>query len=329
MQPEQPEQPGQSEKPVFPSPSGWSRPPVPEQRPNRVTARTILLPIAFVLLHLVAATVTSALFVILLVFLNGMSGNQGMLDQLSDPEALNRLLQQYYPIITVLYSLFLIPVYVLYLTFARRRDPRLLYTEKLRPADLFAGLAMIVGALGLTNAFFALLQWLSQRSPFVSQQLDDYNRVSGSFTPQAGVLWLVLGICIMAPLTEELLFRGIIQGEFRRVMPEPAAIVLQAVLFAAYHMQPVQSAYALIPGLLLGMAYAWSRTIWVPILMHMSFNFFGSIVPLLSGDDTGMGRIAAATQLAFIAVGLLAGIFMHLNRRREPSKTDKDRSTFI
>lgn len=293
----------------------WIRPPVPEQQPHRVSARTILLPVAAILLHLVVATITSGLYVVLLLVLSSMTGNQDMLATLEDTEALTRLLQQHYPIITVIFSLFLIPAYTIWLAYARRRNPRVLLTERMRPSDLLAGLAMIVGALGLTNLFFLLLEWLAERSPFVSRQLEDYERIAGSFTPDAGIFWLILGICIMAPLTEELLFRGIIQGEFRRVMPEPVAIVLQAVLFAAYHMQPVQSAYALIPGLLLGLAYAWTRSIWVPILMHMTFNFLGSIVPIMNGQDAGLGQIAALSQLGFIAVGLLAGIYLNMNRR--------------
>ncbi len=315
-------QPDQPERPEFTPEPGWARPPVPVQHPHRLSARTILLPVAFILLHLIAATATSALYVIILAFISSASGNQDMIAALADPEALSQLLMQHYPIITVLFSLFLIPVYALYLSYSRRREPRQLYAERLRLTDVSAGLAMIVGALGVTSLYFALLQWLAPRIPYVSQQLDDYQRISGSFTPRVGIFWLILGISIMAPLTEELLFRGIVQGEFRRVMPEPAAIVLQAVLFAAYHMQPVQSTYALIPGLLLGMAYAWSRSIWVPILMHMTYNFLGSVVPVLHGDDPTMSRIAAAAQLAFILVGLLAGTFMYLNRRRVPAGSE-------
>lgn len=307
----------------------WYRPPVPEQKPHRFGARTILVPLLFILLHLVAATLVSALYVVVLVLINSAANNQDMLATLSDAEALNRLLTQHYPIITVLYSLVLVPTYALYLVYARRRDPLVLHTDPLRPSDLFAGLAMMVGALGLTNLYFVLLDRLSDSIPLVDRYLTDYERISESFTPDAGMFWLILGISVMAPLTEELLFRGIVQGELRRVMPEPAAIVLQAVVFAAYHMQPVQSTYALIPGLLLGIAYAWSRSIWVPILMHMTFNLLGSLVPLLNGEDAGLGQITALAQLAFIVVGVLAGIYMHMNRRRAPAASEHDRSTEV
>ncbi len=112
-------------------------------------------------------------------------------------------------------------------------------------------------------------------------------------------------------------FRGIIQGELRRAMPEWLAVVIQALAFAIFHMQPIQSSYVFLPGLLLGAAYAWSRSLWVPIVMHIFFNLLGSLVPSLIQSDEMLVQIVGLTQMAFIPVAVAAAVYMFLSSRKK------------
>lgn len=299
----------------------WSHESIQLSEPHRPVrgfrARTFMVPLTFILIHFITVNVVTTAYLLVYLVLKSVSGTADILQVLGDRELLTQLIQSNYPVITVLYSLFLIPVYGLYLKHARTKDARALLVERLRLTDLLPGLAMAIGALGLTNLYFALLIKLSETIPFVADQLDQYEQLSGSFSPENGLVFLAIGISIMAPITEELLFRGIVQGELRKAMPESVAIILQAILFAAYHMQLVQSSYALIPGLILGIAYAWSRSIWVPIAMHMGFNLLGSILPILVGEEPFINQVASVAQVGFIVVGLLAGAFFYMNRRHE------------
>ena len=301
--------------------SRWTHMSIGSQKPDghgrRIRMRTILIPLVFILIHFIAVNVLSIVYLLIYLFFQNAAGSLDILQILGSQEALTELIQEHYPIITILYSAFLIPIYSIYLKQAQRKDARSLLTERIRMLDILPGLAMSVGALGLTNLYFSLLTKLGESSSFVAGQLEAYKELTGSFTPDQGLVFLIIGISFMAPVTEELLFRGIVQGELRKAMPEPVAIVLQAVMFAAYHIQPVQASYALIPGLLLGIAYAWSRSIWVPIIMHMGFNLLGSILPVLAGEDEYISQVAASAQVGFIAAGLLAGIFFYMNRRHE------------
>lgn len=302
--------------------SHWTRDNAEYQPSGRKTGgfrtRTVLIPLTFILIHFITVNLVSVAFLAVHLMVKTFGGAMDILDVLGDPQALNSLIQANYPVITILYAVILIPVYGIYLVIARKNDPRMLLSEPIRIMDLLPGLAMTVGALGLTSLYFALLDHLSQSSVFIANQLEAYEALSGSFSPQGGVGFLIIGISVMAPITEELLFRGIVQGELRKAMPETAAIIIQAILFAAYHIQPVQASYALIPGILLGVAYAWSRSIWVPIAMHMLFNALGSLLPILVGEDPYLGQVAATAQIAFIAAGILAGVFFHMNRRKRP-----------
>lgn len=63
----------------------------------------------------------------------------------------------------------------------------------------------------------------------------------------------LLRLCVIDPVAEELCFRGVSLAALeRRGLPFWAANLIQAVLFAAFHFNIVQSAYALVCALVLG-----------------------------------------------------------------------------
>lgn len=77
----------------------------------------------------------------------------------------------------------------------------------------------------------------------------------------------------MAPIVEELVFRGLLLGALARWMPFLLAAVLQAVLFAALH--PVGPAGAVgigTIGLSLALVHRWRRTLVTPMAMHAMQN---------------------------------------------------------
>lgn len=92
---------------------------------------------------------------------------------------------------------------------------------------------------------------------------------------------LFLGAVLIAPIAEELLFRGLI---LKLLLPygEAWAVTLSAVLFALAHGSLFQMPYALIAGLCLGFAAVWGKGIFYPLVFHFSYNllaFFGKEIP--------------------------------------------------
>lgn len=293
-----------------------SQPATGENPPRQFTWRTVVLPALFLALHLFFSTIISVIYIFGHIFYQAATGAADLNAMLADPFALAGIIVSHYPVISSLLSVALIPVCLVFLRLTARRDPRGFQTAKPGLTDMLAALAMMVGAIGVVNIYFSLLVTLGESSPLIRQMLNDYEEQSGAFTPELGYFWLILGVCILTPILEELIFRGVIQGELRKAMPDWAAIVIQAVIFAAYHMQPIQSSYVLLPGLLLGLAYYWSRSIWVPIAMHILFNFLGSALPMMIGENEASLNILIYTEMGFILIGLAAGIYMMLSRRR-------------
>ena len=287
----------------------------PFDSPRRFTWRTIVVPVLFVGIHLVFSVLVVLIYTFVYAAIQAASGGPDIMTFLMDTAAVSAMNSVHFPVIACLIAACLIPVFLVYLRLAGRRDTRVWLTGKPRAGEMLAALAMMTGSLGLINIYFNLLLYLEKSNPLIESWMTAYEESAGSFTAELGYFWLILGVCILTPILEELIFRGVVQGELRKAMPEWAAIVIQAVVFAAYHMQPIQSSYVLLPGLLLGMAYYWSRSIWVPIAMHCVFNFIGSALPELIGDSELGQNILGYSEMAFILVGIAAGIYLFLSRR--------------
>lgn len=295
---------------------------IPSLQPDlkrRLTWRTFIVPLFFIVIHFFLANVVALAYVLTAVALESYRTGATLLVLLEDQEKLNLILRSDFPIIAVIIGAAMIPICLIYLTLNGKRDERVWLTEKPRLTLLLPALAMTIGVLGLTNIWFVILEGVKEHMPVIQTWMDDYIALAESFSADSGYFWLIFGICIVTPVLEELIFRGIIQGELRKSMPEWAAIVIQAVLFAAYHMQPIQSSYVIVPGLLLGLAYYWSRSIWVPIIMHCLFNFMGGVLPTLFADNEAVLNSLAIMQFGFILVGLAAAAYLYLNRRQKKS----------
>lgn len=90
-----------------------------------------------------------------------------------------------------------------------------------------------------------------------------------------------VGAVLIAPIAEELLFRGLLLRLFHK-FGDVWAITLSALLFAFAHASLFQMPYALIAGLFLGFFAIASEGVLFPIFAHFLYNllaFFGEGIP--------------------------------------------------
>jgi membrane protease YdiL (CAAX protease family) len=87
-------------------------------------------------------------------------------------------------------------------------------------------------------------------------------------------LWVVAVLAvIVAPLSEEVFFRGMVYNALRRQLHPAAAIFLQAALFGIFHTFGLaHAAVAALLGLALALVYEWRRTLLAPVLVHALQN---------------------------------------------------------
>lgn len=99
---------------------------------------------------------------------------------------------------------------------------------------------------------------------------------------ELSVPWLLpLSAVIVAPIVEEVFFRGFLFAAFRQRHGWVKAALISSALFALIHLQPV----AIPPIFLLGFFFAYlyhhSNSIWLPILMHGLVNLWGVIAQFI------------------------------------------------
>ena len=126
-----------------------------------------------------------------------------------------------------------------------------------------------------------------------------------------GNIWLSLfATVILAPLAEELLFRGITLKKAQKIMPFMTANVLQALLFGIYHLNWIQGVYAFALGIILGFTAEYFHSVWAAILLHAFVNGSAELLGLLPEalTETYMG-VAAVALVGIILLYVAAKLY--------------------
>ena len=95
---------------------------------------------------------------------------------------------------------------------------------------------------------------------------------------------MVLATVVIAPIAEEVFFRGMIFPALRRSVGTSAAVVVSALLFAGTHFQAKLSAYLVVSavifpvGVALAAVYAKRPTLWAPIVAHAVYNLVQVVI---------------------------------------------------
>lgn len=113
-----------------------------------------------------------------------------------------------------------------------------------------------------------------------------------------------LAVGILAPLYEEVLFRGLILKEMKANINIWLALLLQGLIFGLFHGNLLQFTYTFPAGILLGAAFLRYRSMWAPILIHLAWNststIMSNLLPEASYLTFGLFLFAGA---AFMVIG--------------------------
>ena len=87
-----------------------------------------------------------------------------------------------------------------------------------------------------------------------------------------GMVGLTVMVVIGAPLVEELVYRGLLQGAMARRFRGGIAVVVVAAWFAIIHFRPVEYPGLFAFGLVLGAAALLTRRLGLGVVTHAAFN---------------------------------------------------------
>ena len=137
--------------------------------------------------------------------------------------------------------------------------------------------AVFIVVMGLWTNYFSELAGLPDNMKDVFEQM--MNNPLG-----------IISIVVMAPLVEELLFRGAIQGHLMRKWKMPyLGIVVSSLIFGVVHGNPAQISFAFVVGMALGCMYYLTGSLIPGILMHFINNgSFVLLYALSSNPDATM-----------------------------------------
>ncbi|MDH6593116.1 membrane protease YdiL (CAAX protease family) [Variovorax sp. TBS-050B] len=148
---------------------------------------------------------------------------------------------------------------------------------------------------GLMLLMSAVLYLLVRVAPLSAWEESMFSRMAD------GSIAATLAVCVMAPLLEEMLFRGIVLRGFLRRYGRWQAIVGSALVFGAAHMNIYQFAVGLVLGTVLGWLYERTRSLIPCIALHAAYN--SGTIFLADMPDA----FSAADALLALLLALFAG----------------------
>lgn len=146
------------------------------------------------------------------------------------------------------------------------------YRIKLSLFNSMPSKSLLYSTLLVFSSMFALnifVQWFG---------LED--KLSGELEGIAHNVLGVITISLIAPLLEEVLFRGAIQGYMMRRYSPWVAIVSAALVFGIFHFNPVQTLYATLIGIVFGWIYYRTGSLLSVIVGHVLNNSIASFALL-------------------------------------------------
>lgn len=130
-----------------------------------------------------------------------------------------------------------------------------------------AGLGL--GALMIATGFGALI--FLQELQWIGTNVDLSN--------------ILLGVVlfVLVAIAEELLLRGYVLNNLMKSMHRLIALVISSVMFTLVHIFNPDFSWIgflniLLAGILLGLPYIYTKSLWLPIALHFSWNFFQGII---------------------------------------------------
>jgi membrane protease YdiL (CAAX protease family) len=144
----------------------------------------------------------------------------------------------------------------------------------MRPVARHVGIGVGLGLLAIIGStlLVSLLVTLTGSEATPEQVLTE-----GIADTPVQLLLAVLAAVVMAPLAEELLFRGLLHRGLRRRMRIVPATLVSSVLFAVVHLdvavsQPLALVGLTFVGVILALAHERTGSLLVPVVIHATHN---------------------------------------------------------
>ena len=141
-----------------------------------------------------------------------------------------------------------------------------------RGSGFWSGIVLALGATYAWMFLYMILGWLMPGSVF------DNGMFAANNYEGAGVARIIvtaLYVCVGAPLTEELLCRGVLLKSMSKY-GVPFAVFASSLIFGLIHGNIYQTPFAILVGVILGYVAVRSGSIWPSVIIHFIVNTFAT-----------------------------------------------------
>lgn len=125
---------------------------------------------------------------------------------------------------------------------------------------------MLVTAFGV-DALFGFLPLPESINDLLEEFSETLSHIVITALPSA-----IVAVVIVAPLSEEFFFRGLVLDGFRKRYGDAHAVVFSAFLFGFFHLIPTQAVYAFFVGLFLGWLRLRTGSLYPCLFVHAVVN---------------------------------------------------------
>ncbi|MBP3451444.1 MAG: CPBP family intramembrane metalloprotease [Agathobacter sp.] len=204
---------------------------------------------------------------------------------------------------SIIFSVFCIALFAIWYYRSFGGNIKINVKKSFHPYEIL-GIALLV-----PGAQFMCSIAMSMISLIFPSWLEDYMELieSVGLTGDIPLLMMIYSV-LLAPIGEELIFRGVTLRIARKAFPFWIANIIQALLFGIFHMNPLQGCYTFLVGLFMGYVCKKGGTLYHAILFHFLFNLWGTTVSeWLVVDDVALQGLII---IAGTVIGLVGGIFL-------------------
>lgn len=151
----------------------------------------------------------------------------------------------------------------------------------------------------------------------IPSAMDSYEDLAQNFDlSTASPVLMILAVCIVGPIAEELVFRGMIFGKLRRAFSFWPAAIISGIMFGVFHMNIMQGVYASVLGVLLAYVYEKTQTIFGSIFFHIVFNASSYITDFGNSGIQSVVPSETVYSAGLILFSILSGIIVILLARK-------------
>ena len=167
---------------------------------------------------------------------------------------------------------------------------------KIRKRDYLVAPLLIVSYIFITYGWFDYILFSIPTGDMFESAMEYFNSLP--------IVILLIETCVIAPIFEETLYRGILLKGLINKYSSKKAIFYSALIFGIAHLNIPQGINAFLLGLILGTVFYYTKSIYLCMIMHFANNL---LVNFVYYPSTEMW-----TTILFIVVPIIGVILMIL-----------------